>query len=99
MFNYTISNIINKFFICTHVKYRQTLPFNYIIYILVLNLSYPAVSHICILTVFPFKSNVLILKSTPIVGKKLSLKIFSENRSNKLDLPTQEFPISNSLKR
>ena len=44
-------------------------------------------------------SNVLILKSTPIVGKKLSLKILSENRNNILDFPTELFPIKSILKR
>ena len=90
---------MNDFFEIIKLIYFYTQFLKYIVILLVLNLSCPAVSQICILTVFPFKSKVLILKSTPIVGKKLSLKIFSENRSNKLDLPTQEFPISNSLKR
>ena len=72
---------------------------NYIYFILVLNLSCPAVSHIYIFTYLPAKSKVLILKSTPIVGRKLSLNIFSEKRSNKLDFPTDEFPTNNNLKR
>lgn len=72
---------------------------DYLISLLVLNRSYPAVSQICIFTCLPAKSNVLILKSTPIVGKKLSLNIFSEKRSSKLDLPTEELPTNNNLKR
>jgi hypothetical protein len=42
---------------------------------MVLNLSYPAVSHICIFTDFPLNSVVLILKSTPMVGKNDSENI------------------------
>ncbi len=64
-----------------------------------MNLSCPAVSQICILTYFPYKSNVLILKSTPIVGKKLSLNEFSENLNNKLDFPTDEFPTNSNLNK
>ena len=40
---------------------------------MVLNLYCPAVSQICSLMVFPPVSKVLILKSTPMVGKKLTL--------------------------
>lgn len=64
-----------------------------------MNLSCPAVSQIYILTYFPYKSKVLILKSTPIVGKKLSLKTFSENLNNKLDFPTDELPTNKSLNK
>lgn len=46
-----------------------------------------------------FKENIKIKKEIPIVGKKLSLKILSENLNNKLDFPTAEFPISKSLNR
>lgn len=46
---------------------------------MVLNLSWPAVSQIYILTDFPAISKVLILKSTPMVGKKESENIWSEN--------------------
>lgn len=53
----------------------------------------------CNLTVFPFKSNVLILKSTPIVGRKLSLKTLSAKRRRREDLPTAELPIKRILKR
>lgn len=56
-------------------------------------------SHICNFTAFPDKSKVLILKSTPIVGKNDSLKILSENRNNREDFPTALFPIRRSLKR
>jgi len=49
--------------------------------------------------VFLYSLNVLILKSTPIVGKKLSLKTFSENLRSKLDLPTAELPISRILNK
>jgi len=66
---------------------------------MVLNLSYPAVSHIYSFTVLPWSSKVRILKSTPIVGRKLSLKTLSENLSNKLDLPTAELPMRRILKR
>ena len=51
------------------------------------------------LTVFPYKSKVLILKSTPIVGRKDSLKILSAKRTNKQDLPTALFPTSNILNK
>ena len=44
-------------------------------------------------------SNVLILKSTPIVGKKHSLNILSEKRKSKEDLPTEEFPIRSNLNK
>ena len=64
-----------------------------------MNLSYPAVSQIWSLTAFPDKSKVLILKSTPIVGKKDSLKILSEKRNNNEDFPTAEFPIKSNLNR
>lgn len=40
---------------------------------MVLNLYWPAVSQIWSLMVFPPVSNVLILKSTPMVGRKLVL--------------------------
>jgi len=33
------------------------------------------------------------------VGKKLSLKILSENLNNKEDLPTAELPINNNLNK
>ena len=66
---------------------------------MVLNLSYPAVSQIYNFTVLLDKSKVLILKSTPIVGKKLSLKILSENLKSKLDFPTAELPIRRSLNK
>jgi hypothetical protein len=51
------------------------------------------------LTVFPVKSKVLILKSTPIVGKKLSLKTLSENLNSNDDLPTAELPMRSSLNK
>jgi len=63
-----------------------------------LNVSCPAVSQIYNITALPLRYNVLILKSTPIVGRKLSLKILSENLSNNDDFPTDEFPIKRSLK-
>jgi hypothetical protein len=66
---------------------------------MVLNLSYPAVSQIYILIVFPFKSKVLILKSTPIVGKKLSLNKLSENLNKIDDFPTLLLPINNNLNK
>lgn len=44
-------------------------------------------------------SKVLILKSTPIVGKKQSLKILSEKRNSNEDLPTAELPINNNLNK
>lgn len=59
----------------------------------------PAVSHIYILTDLLFNSKVRILKSTPIVGKKLSLKILSENLNKMEDLPTELFPINNNLNK
>ena len=67
--------------------------------LLVLKRSWPAVSQICIFTCFPCRSKVRILKSTPIVGRKDSLKTFSEKRSSKDDLPTEEFPTNNSLNK
>jgi hypothetical protein len=57
------------------------------------------VSHIYNLTALPDKSKVLILKSTPIVGKKDSLKILSENLNRREDFPTALFPMRRSLKR
>lgn len=42
---------------------------------MVLNLYCPAVSQICSLMVFPPVSKVLILKSTPMVGRKLNRMI------------------------
>jgi Ras-related protein Rab-1A len=45
------------------------------------------VSQIYNFTAFPCKSKVLILKSTPMVGKKLLLR-FSENIFNESFLPT-----------
>ena len=47
-------------------------------------------------TVFPVKSNVLILKSNARVGK-VSWKILSENLSNNDDFPTAKFPIRSNL--
>jgi hypothetical protein len=46
----------------------------------------------------PDDYRVLILKSTPIVGRKLSLKVSSENLSKRLDFPTEESPMSKILK-
>jgi len=66
---------------------------------MVLNLSYPAVSQIYNFTYLPYKSNVRILKSTPIVGKNESLKMLSENLNNRELLPTAEFPINNNLNK
>ena len=66
---------------------------------MVLNLSLPAVSHIYSFTAFPDKSKVLILKSTPIVGKNDSLKILSENLNKREDFPTALLPIRSNLKR
>lgn len=51
------------------------------------------------LTVLPVRSKVLILKSTPIVGKKLSLNTLSENRRSNEDLPTAEFPMRSNLNK
>jgi len=68
-----------------------------------LSCSVPNLNYIKLFTynliVFPFKSKVLILKSTPIVGRKLSLKTLSANLNSKEDLPTAELPISKILKR
>lgn len=66
---------------------------------MVLKRSWPAVSQIYNLTAFPWISKVLILKSTPMVGKKQSLKMLSEKRNNKDDLPTAELPINNNLNK
>ena len=66
---------------------------------MVLNLSYPAVSQIYNLTAFPDKSKVLILKSTPIVGKNDSLKMLSENLNKRDDFPTAELPIKSNLNK
>ena len=66
---------------------------------MVLNLSWPAVSQICNLTAFPDRSKVLILKSTPIVGKNDSLKTLSENLNKSDDFPTALLPISRSLNK
>ena len=53
----------------------------------------------CNLTVLPLKSKVLILKSTPMVGKKLSLKTLSLNLSRRDDFPTAELPINSNLNK
>jgi hypothetical protein len=38
-------------------------------------------------------STFRILKSTPIVGRKVSWKMLSENRSKMFDFPTEESPM------
>ena len=65
--------------------------------VIVLNLSWPAVSHICSFTLFPSSSIVLILKSMPIVVIKEGVKESSLNRRRQHDLPTPESPIKRSL--
>jgi len=61
------------------------------------NASDPAVSQICILTFLPLISNVLNLKSTPIVDSRFSEYILSTNlKSNEL-LPTPELPAMMTL--
>jgi hypothetical protein len=65
--------------------------------VIVLNLSCPAVSHICNFTILLSSLIVFILKSTPIVLKKFSVKLFSEYRRSKHDFPTPLFPINNNF--
>lgn len=64
---------------------------------MVLNLSCPAVSHICSFTRFPSSSIVLILKSMPMVVMKEGVKESSLKRRRQHDLPTPESPINSSL--
>lgn len=64
---------------------------------MVLNFSCPAVSHICNLTMLPPCSMVLILKSTPMVGRKVSWKTSSAKRMSRLDFPTEELPMMTIL--
>jgi len=52
-----------------------------------------------ILIDFFFNSKVLILKSTPMVGRKFSLKILSEKRRIKHDFPTALLPTKRILNR
>ena len=61
--------------------------------------SCPAVSQICSLIVFPSRSIVRILKSTPIVLMYDSVYVSSAKRRSRHDLPTPESPISSSLNR
>ena len=49
-------------------------------------------------TLLKFLSNVFILKSTPIVGTKVSFQISSTNLRNKDDFPTLLFPKRSTLK-
>ena len=65
---------------------------------MVLNFSCPAVSHNCSLTTLPPCCMVLILKSTPMVGRKVSWKMSSANLSSRLDFPTEELPMMTILK-
>ena len=64
---------------------------------MVLNLSCPAVSHICSFTLLPSNSIVRILKSIPMVVMKEGVKESSLNRRRQHDLPTPESPMRRSL--
>ena len=64
---------------------------------IVLNRSWPAVSHICSLTLLPSNSIVRILKSMPMVVMKDGVNESSLNRRRQHDFPTPESPISSSL--
>jgi len=65
--------------------------------VIVLNRSWPAVSHICSFTLFPSRSIVLILKSIPMVVMKEGVKLSSENRRRQHDLPTPLSPMRRSF--
>lgn len=66
---------------------------------IVLNFYWPAVSHICSLTLSPLSIKDLKRKSTPMVARKTSLKSLSAYRITIEDLPTHEFPTKTTLKR
>ena len=66
---------------------------------MVLNLSYPAVSHIYNLTPTPATLTLLNLKSTPMVVKYISLKESSQKRRRSEDLPTPLLPMITILKK
>lgn len=62
-----------------------------------LNLSWPAVSQICVLTIFLSMMNVLMASYTPMVGFDSYLKTLSVNLVRMLVLPTPESPTMMSL--